>query len=189
MKRIVFPALLLTALTGCMKEAALPTPQLPAATQTGQQTAGCRVDGQLWVPAGGGLFAPNPISVTLRRDGTRRHLSVLLDRNPATDDGLPNPNTLIQLYVPNVSGPGVFALDQPADPRLTNSNPAYAAFWYTAPSPDQLLITGPTATGQLTITRLDTVARVVAGTFQFRSREQAGPATVHVTDGRFDLTY
>lgn len=190
MKRIVFPALLLLSLAGCSsKETPIPAPQLPAATQSGLNTAGCKVDGQVWVPAGGGLFAPKPVSVSLQRSVTGLQLSVLLDRDPLTDDGQPNSRTQIKLYVPNVTAPATIALDQYADPRLTTSNPAYAAFIYTAPTPDQQLLTGPNATGQLIITRLDTVARVVAGSFQFRAQEQAGPATVNITEGRFDLTY
>lgn len=190
MPRFFISALFLLALAGCAsKETPLPAAQLPAATQSGQNTAGCRVDGQVWLPAGGGLFAPRPVSVTLQRSVTGLQLSVLLDRDPLTDDGQPFARTSIRLYVPNVTGPGVIALDQYADPRLTTSNPAYGAFTYTAPSPDQQLLTGSGATGQLVITRLDTVARVVAGSFRFRARELAGPATVDVTEGRFDLTY
>ena len=190
MKRLIFPALLLLALAGCSsKETPAPAAQLPAATQTGQNKAGCKVGGQVWLPAGGGLFAPNPLSVSLRRSVTGLQLSVLLDRDPLTDDGQPNARTQIMLYVPNVTRPGIIELNQYADPRLTTSNPAYAAFTYTAPTPDKVLLTGPATPGQLVITRLDTVSRIVAGTVQFRAQEQAGPATVDVTEGRFDLTY
>jgi len=39
------------------------------------------------------------------------------------------------------------------------------------------------------VTRLDTIARVVSGTFAFEAREAIGGATVRVTEGRFDCTF
>ncbi|WP_262892022.1 hypothetical protein [Hymenobacter cavernae] len=40
----------------------------------------------------------------------------------------------------------------------------------------------------MTITRFDTVAHVVSGTFDLIVREESGTETHQLTDGRFDLT-
>ncbi|GGE99338.1 hypothetical protein GCM10011383_07710 [Hymenobacter cavernae] len=40
----------------------------------------------------------------------------------------------------------------------------------------------------MTITRFDTVAHVVSGTFELTVREENGLETHQLTDGRFDLT-
>ena len=50
-------------------------------------------------------------------------------------------------------------------------------------------LTGPTSPGEVTITRFDTVARVVSGTFEARLREYNGPDSVRITKGRFDCSF
>ncbi|MBC8085548.1 MAG: hypothetical protein H7Z21_20305 [Hymenobacter sp.] len=47
-------------------------------------------------------------------------------------------------------------------------------------------LTGPTATGTLIVTRFDTVARVVAGTFELTVQEEISPETHQLTAGRSD---
>lgn len=180
-------ALLLTA--ACTKETD-PQPQLPAATQTGQNTAGCRVDGRVWLPAGDFLVSGAPVRAVYQRVGGAYQLTILLERLP-DEAGDPFGQTAIRLSAPNAPSPGTFALNQLVDPRLGAGNPPHAAFIYAKPSPDQQLLTGPQAEGRLVITRLDTVARVVAGTFEFTGREQAGGggASVQVTEGRFDVRF
>ncbi|UOQ52052.1 DUF6252 family protein [Hymenobacter cellulosivorans] len=91
--------------------------------------------------------------------------------------------------MPDLRSASTFVLDQPANPQLASSNPAYGSFTFAKPSPEQVLLTGPSATGQLVITRFDSVARVVAGTFEFTAHEASGGATVRVTEGRFDCTF
>ena len=56
--------LLLTALLGltqCMREGPDPEDRLPDATQTGQNTAGCRVDGLPWRAVQTSMFAGKPV--------------------------------------------------------------------------------------------------------------------------------
>lgn len=53
----------------------------------------------------------------------------------------------------------------------------------------RVFLTGPTATGSLTVTRFDTVARVVSGTFDLTVQEETSPETHQLTQGRFDYTF
>jgi hypothetical protein len=183
---LALPLLSLT-LGGC-KEEDPPSPALPAASQAGLNTAGCRVDGQVWLPVQGFLFAGPATMASLRQSVTGQQLQLSFSRFPADVNEAFN-ETIISFYVPDIRAVGPVELNQAADPRLTTANPAYGLYTEARPSPDQLKITSPTAAGQLVITRLDTVARIVAGTFEFTARAQDGPATVTVTDGRFDVRY
>lgn len=188
-RSFLLPSLALVVLltTACTKETD-PQPQLPAATQTGQNTAGCRVNGRVWLPAGDFLVSGAPVRAVYQRVGPTYQLTILLER--LTDEaGDPLGQTAIRLSAPDVPAPATFTLNQPADPRLGPGNPPYAAFTYAKPSPDQQLLTGPQTEGRLVITRLDTVARVVAGTFEFTGREQPAGASVQVTEGRFDVRF
>jgi hypothetical protein len=48
--------------------------------------------------------------------------------------------------------------------------------------------TNANATGELTITHLDTINLIVSGTFQFKAVSKGGD-TVRITNGRFDVHY
>ena len=47
--------------------------------------------------------------------------------------------------------------------------------------------TDATYTGTVTLTRIDTAAKIAAGTFQFTGFNFRSGKTVAVTDGRFDV--
>ncbi|UOQ54629.1 hypothetical protein [Hymenobacter cellulosivorans] len=190
--KINFSCLLLLALLGlshCKKKEATPEDQLPPATQTGQNTAGCRVDGIAWTAQASGLFSPKPIyAYWLKSSATSEH-ALNLRFNKRTDDMQVHAQTSIEFFVPNLRAAGTFLLNQSANPMLASTNPPYGAFEFGKRAPDQVLLTGPSATGQLVITRFDSVARVVAGTFEFTAREASGAATVQVSEGRFDCKF
>ncbi|TGE14583.1 hypothetical protein [Hymenobacter elongatus] len=189
---IRFSCLLCAALLGlshCKKKEVTPDDQLPSATQTGQNTAGCRVDGIPWAARVEGLFGPKPISAQWLKSFTtgKKQLSLLFAKE--TDDSHVHAQTRLYFFVPDLRSAGTFVLDQPANPQLASSNPAYGKFTFGKPAPDQVLLTGPQATGRLVITRFDSARRVVAGTFEFTAREAAGTATVQVSEGRFDCQF
>ncbi|RPD43748.1 hypothetical protein DNI29_23090 [Hymenobacter sediminis] len=176
----------LLALSACQKAEA-PAPNLPAATQTGQNTAGAKVDGHVWLPATT-LFVGPATQASYQRGATGNQLTVMLSRTTDVESA-PFSDTSIRLYVPNIRTAGSVALNQYADPQRPTQTPAYATFTYAKSTPAQVLLTGPGSPGQLTITRLDTVAHIVAGTFEFKGQATAGTGTVSVTEGRFDVKY
>lgn len=188
-------SLLLAALLGltqCKKQGAEPQEQLPEATQTGQNSAGCRVDGQLWLPRHNGTtISGNPIpavSAVWRKAPTGAH-PLALSFSKYIDQEHAHNQTGVFLYLPNITQPGTFVLDQAANPQVVNGPTAYAAFTFYRPSPDQELLSGPAAPGRLVVTRLDTVARIVSGTFEFTARQASGGPTVRVSEGRFDCKF
>lgn len=175
-------ALLLVFLSAACKKEEVDT--LPKATQDGRGTMGCLVDGKAWTPyvsprlGGGSLF------IAYWRTGAGSHPSLTMFFNRDTQDD--RPASSIYFFTPNVTGPNSVALDQLANPMLASANPAYANFTDSKTGLEVYHITGPTATGQLTLTRFDTVARIASGTFHFQGRATNG-TLVSVTDGRFDV--
>ena len=200
--------LLLTALLGltqCNNQIEpLPEDKMPAATQTGANTAGCVVDGLTWVPRNiartmGGQLLPAIYAQWRKVRGGRHPLSLVLTKN-IDDQTHVHGQTGLHLYLPDITQPGTFAFDQSANPSVVNGPNAYAAFTFYKPSPDQELHTGPDAPGRLVVTRLDTVARIVSGTFEFTPAEVTsgltgngtpipGGKTARVTEGRFDCRF
>lgn len=180
-------AALLLTLGACMREGVEPKRTLPEATQSGLNTAGAHVDGQVWLPATV-LFAGTATKATYQRVNGHRELTVYLRR---VTDGKADPfqQTSIELFVPDLKAPGTVVIDQTIPLHTVGGEYPYATFSYSLPSPGREFITSAAMRGQLTVTRLDTVARIVAGTFAFQAQERGTATTANVTEGRFDLRY
>ena len=200
---LLLPALL--GLTQCNNQIEpLPEDKMPAATQTGANTAGCVVDGLAWVPRNNGqTMGGQPLSAIYAQwrkvRGGRHPLSLVLIKN-IDDRTQVHGETSLKLYLPDITRPGTFVLDQPGNPSVVNGPNAYGVFSLNKPSPEQQLLTGPSAPGRLVVTRLDTVARIVSGTFEFTPAEVTGGLTgngtpvvggktARVTEGRFDCRF
>lgn len=201
---LLLPVLLgLTQCIGLHEEPVSALP-MPAATHTGANTAGCRVDGQLWVAQlDGSLFGPSgpPVRATWRKtpgQGPEHRLHLSLDKNLDPTKQV-HDYTSVEMYLTDIRAAGTFVFDQPANPNIVNGPMAYASFSFHQGGTKRLL-TGPGAPGRLVVTRLDTVAHIVSGTFEFTAAEVSGGLTgngtpipggriVRVTDGRFDCTF
>ena len=174
---------LLPALSSCDKEG---VDALPKATQKGLNTMGCLLDGTAWLPyrnaARQGGTLPPMVAYWRRHDQGRISLTMLFmrDREPQRFA------SSISFYAPTITGPVTLALNQLARPSATSANPAYGLFSNEDETPDLDYLTGPAATGELVITRFDTIARVASGTFSFTGRADDG-RTVAVSQGRFDV--
>lgn len=174
--------LLLTALLGlsqCKKsdpDPAKPEDQLPPATQTGQHTFGCLLNGQPWTPSG---YVGHPNFITTYDAGyAGGNLTIRVNRTiPA--DGI-NQTLLIGGTSITKAGTYNFSNNGPAG-AYYNSGVAGNCHEYYYTNPGFLM------TGQLTVTRLDQQKGIVAGTFDF-NLWQPGCDTVKVTKGRFDYT-
>ena len=180
-----FPTLLLAAAllaAGCKKDA--PEADLPPATQEGKNTAGFLLDGQPWLPKASAI-GNNPYTVSAAYGPIRRahRLSMSMFRYQDV-----NNSQSLTLYLAGVRTPGTYQLNQNIDPLvISGPEPSHAYYRITSGARD--FYTGSTARGQVVITRLDTVARVVAGTFEAKVREDSGPDSLSITQGRFDIKY
>ncbi len=174
MNKILITCLSLFLFTACNKE----VEELPPATQTGANTFGAKVDGKFWVPQGFGAFPANDI-LEARMTGST-HL-LINARNFASSPT----ETEFEILVSGITGPGTYQLNN------TVSLPASTSYGYYVKrkiSPENEWLTSSTYTGSVTLTRLDTIAKVVSGTFQFNALNIYNtPQPLSVTEGRFDL--
>jgi hypothetical protein len=154
---------------------------LPEATQGGKQTFGCRVNGKAFVPDGGtGWNATKPI--------------VLYNSDRRADDG----SIVRILYIEATSRTGesiVVVITEPYETGIRLINKTFTPLsWSPIPGNQALysgaggsFVTGPNHPGLITLTRADTVARILSGTFEFKAMNPKTGEVVEVTDGRFDV--
>lgn len=168
---------LLTQATGCKTKDYLPKPpatpldQLPPETQTGQRTFGCLVNGQAWTPAGSPLGGPL-ISCSYMNS----RLVVVVNRIIVVNGA--NSFQRISLVINKANQKGNYILND-----STRQFARYENF-----DTGCELISSPNQTGSIELTKLDPVARIVAGRFSF-TLEKAGCGRVVVTEGRFDSPF
>ncbi|MBX7206512.1 MAG: hypothetical protein K1X81_13895 [Bacteroidia bacterium] len=140
---------------------------LPPATQSGKETAGCIVNGQVWV-------------------GSMNWL-----------DWLPNGRFLLQLEKKVSFSPTTYVCVTLYDTVKTtgvyeiSGNTLYTSLAYFSWSGGGGVsyTTDKQRKGALIVTRLDTQQRIISGLFYFDAIEPTTGDVVHVTDGRFDMHY
>jgi len=183
----LFLGLVLLSLSACKKDN-LDANGLPKATQDGNNTAGFLLDGQPWLPAKnpstpGTLPVGANWSSRLYQGGRALQLSF-------ARYGANNEITAFNVLFSDVRKAGTFALDQDINPVvISDPRPPFAVYNIYSPTPKRTFYTGAQARGQAIITRFDTVARVVSGTFEAKVLEDGGTATHDITQGRFDIKF
>lgn len=187
-------ALLGAGLSGCNKRPPVPREFLPPVTQTGTNKAGALVGGVVWLPLQGVLFGSQAIRAhVFRSHQPGRGYEVSLSLNRQAPEGnekyYPSPDSNISFFLPSVKAAGTFELNQAVSAPFPSDEGRYGLFSDYTTSPIAWFPTGTGAanSGQVVITRFDTVARVVAGTFEFTG--QRGAQLLKITQGRFDVTY
>lgn len=137
--------------------------KLPAATTSGRQTFGCLVNGRAFR-----ADINTPLYDGIYHDGLVEIQVELVDRRIyfATEGIITKPGDYFIPYSPSVLH--LFAYDGEGSYRSRNT-PSGFAF--------------------LRITRLDSIQHYIAGQFDFTLFNSSGTASVHVSNGRFDLKY
>jgi len=159
----------------CKKDADVnTTPQLPPETQEGKNTFGCLVNGDVWLPQ----VPPNASGVTkLNADYSNGQFFVAAYLKSSLKDESIAINVLSNMY-----SEGNYILK---DANNINKN-ARGIFINLINGCE--LETDSVNTGLLIIKRRDTVARIIAGTFNF-SVTKEGCNSINIADGRFDIKY
>ncbi len=148
--------------SSCKKDG--PAASLPAATQEGKNTFGCLVDGQPFVPKPPtGIFSS-------RRDPLEAYIYRTDLLISARGDGK------VDFALRNTFQPGTYTIGETQSAK-------YGRYGFGADD----YFTDTAHTGTVTLTRIDTVAGIAAGTFQFTALDYQSGKTVTVTDGRFDV--
>ena len=174
MKKLSIICLSLFLFVACKKK----IDELPAPTQTGSNTFGAKVNGNLWAPQG---FGPFPANDILEVRMTAPDAVMINARNFASS---PN-ETEFEIFISDVTGPGTYLLNNNVPRGGFSSYGYYVKRNFT---PDNEWLTSSAHGGSVTITRLDLANKVVAGTFQFEAMNlYNAPNLLSVTEGRFDL--
>ena len=175
MKPYLLPASLLAALllSACTKDDPDPASQLHPATQTGANTVGCLLNGQPWAPVGNGTSRNFFIDYDTGYPGGLFNLSVEKYLNST-----PNGAQYLSIYVNPMPQGGTYDLGNISLTSISFSNPSVGCSYESRDADNY-------CQGTLTITRLDTQARIISGTFSF-TLAKPGCDTLKVTQGRFD---
>lgn len=177
MKNILVLALLVLSLAGCKKD----VDELPEPTQSGANTFGAKVDGELWMPQGFGIVPTAPIIEARYAGGN----SVFIN---ARNFGSSPSETEFELYLQEITGSGATILLNQNTANYPSNSASYGYFVKRRIRPLYEYITSAQNTGRVEVTRFDTDANIISGTFEFRASDKLDPTQiVTVTEGRFDV--
>jgi len=175
MKKLIFSVAILTLVFSCQKK----VDELPPATQTGANTFGVKVNGELWVPSSSIL----PGASKLEARYLPNHGLIINARNLASSPT----ESEFEIYLQNLDGTGTYQLNS-STALYPSMSASYAYYVLRKINPINEWMTSPQYTGVVNITLNDTINHIVSGTFEFTALNQSGPADVlHVTEGRFDV--
>jgi hypothetical protein len=182
MKKLLFLITIMATFISCCKKDITPTPestplsQLPPATQTGANTFGCLLDGQVFKPgfynnsyqcfyqlSNGGYYFN--VNADYRAGGILKSVQVATENLQITE------GQTLKLYE-RVAGNAYGSY------YTGNTNTGVSDNQYTS----------STNTGELKITKLDLIKDIVSGTFWFDIKDKSG-AIHQVREGRFDMQF
>lgn len=158
----------------CKKEVT----ELPAITQTGANTFGCKIDGKFWVPAGFGVVPTAP-KLEARIAGNSLYINARnFSSSPVESE--------FEIYIQELTGNGTYVLN--AAPNYPSPAGNYGYYVHRNVTPDNEYITSSPYTGTVMITKIDSVNRFVSGTFEFKAMSLFNASqSINVTEGRFDV--
>ena len=170
---------MLTLGSKCQGDAPAPFGTLPPASQIGANTFGCLVNGALCQPKGT-TGTPN-FSVVYDPIYNGGDLTITVDQIEGSH------RRYLALLAAPIAGTGRYSFARP-------SGQCTAHYTEMPAMPDgcNVLYSDQDVayrTGQLTITRLDMQARIVAGTFNLKLLKAGGCDTIRITQGRFDARF
>ncbi len=164
-------------LSSCKKEFS----DLPAATQTGENTFGCKVNGENWGPAKFGVVpATNLVEAFLSSPESVR----IRVRNFSAEPT----ETVMEIQVSGLNDHiNVYPINQ-----TFSTFPTAVSYGYMIKTRINTLDewqSSASNTGSITVTKFDRTNKILSGTFEFSAASTMGGQTINVTDGRFDVKY
>ncbi|RYZ19565.1 MAG: hypothetical protein EOO16_19555 [Chitinophagaceae bacterium] len=175
MKILFATAAAVLVLSACNKKVT----ELPAATESGENTFGASVNGTLWAPRKSVLPSAPPVEASFAGgDDYVIH---------ARDLGSSPRETEFEIFLKNVTQPGTYVLNVNTA-KMPGHSGAYAYYVERNITPKYEYITSSTYTGSVNITRVDKANHILSGTFSFTAGEfNSQTAPINVTEGRFDV--
>ncbi len=159
----------------------VPADCLPPATQTGENTFGCLINGNPWVAEiDPGVFDPTLRPLDMVYDETDTGVfynNSMTLRSKQVADSIFDAFTLSASFITEESSLNVVNNNIRATYRSSYSQ------LFTNYEIDTLLPV------KLDITKLDTLRNICSGTFEFYALSNDKTDTLHITEGRFDKKY
>ncbi len=172
----------------CSKDDTLEPDQLPPITQEGLNTFGCIINGEVMMPkdSPGSLFGFPAKGLVVKYRNDTQHFFNIISRNRDKN------YTYIYMYIPALISTGTYnfglsngresPLDSPPHPHayiIKRNKDDIRTFYYSYSN-----------SGQIHITRFDTINTIVSGTFELRAFDVDNPSdTIQITQGRFDVNW
>ena len=175
MKNLILVAFAALCLASCQKQIS----SLPETTQTGANTFGTKVNGDLWGPMGFGIVPTAPILEARFSDENSIFINA---RNFGSE---PN-ETEMEIYLKNVQKAGMIYLNQNTY-EYPNQSASYAYYVKRKVNPVDIWLTNSQVGGWVNISKIDRENKIISGTFEFQAPSQFGTANLVVTEGRFDV--
>lgn len=178
MKNILLLFTLAIVLNSCDKDTFAGKDQLPAETQTGANTVGCLVNGEVFLPHAGGI---NP-EVNCFYQFIDGEFYFSLGFSDLRNGG--STSVFVQTKKINLQAGQTYILNKNTvdDSDYTGGG---GVFWL---NPSNISYTNTIKIGELKITRVDLSNSIVSGTFWFDAVNTNGK-TVEIREGRFDWNY
>ena len=178
---------LVGAVTSCKKENPDPDGLVPA-TQEGKGTGDFLLNGA--------AFGPRPTASCQACAAVSAHWGRV---GYGHDDDMrisfyrydnPNRDQTFSLFISNVLRPGTFILNAAVSPYVAPGGLGQFGEYELRTIPTHApYLTGPQSQGQVIVTRFDTTAHIISGTFEAKLREYQGTDSISITKGRFDLRF
>ena len=142
-------------------------PVLPPETQTGANTFGCKVNGDIWIPNGA------PFTIPAFDVQYYKSTGGLLIKTNRSDKG-----QSLNIYLYGVYQPNQYNIFNPNTNAFVYSNSNSSCNWYDRNNSSQ--------TGIVSVTKIDTTNKIVSGRFNGAILLNGCP-DINITDGRFDF--
>lgn len=158
-----------------------PVDQLPPETQTGANTFGCLVNGQVFKPGGAQLIGGSlQCNYQFVNGG---YYFVLIGRNKKSSNYLSS----VGIYTDSLT---IHVDDKLNLKKRINGNPSADFFKaINASQYKQYETNGVEYSGELWIKHMDIATQIISGTFWFDAVDTVTGEKVEVREGRFDLHY
>ena len=146
--------------------------ELPEITQTGEDTFGCLVDGEVWLPKAMLIYTPKH-SVILERVDDVRIWDIVANRTTSSGFNFRIPEDFFEEGILNIP------VDKDKDIGIF--------FDLEANYPSEHFSWDQDLSGELNISRYDTINKIISGIFWFDVMSGKG-TKIEIREGRFDLT-
>ena len=163
-----------------------PEDELPAITQTGANTFGCVINGEVLIPKDG-IGVPQPKGINVYHF---QNNSFVIDAANLKDNG--GDSIYIYIYIYNLTSTGTYNIGLSNGKGFSTFKPNYPhIFCYPFDGKNPVIpYLSNTNSGTINITRFDPINFIVSGTFSLTVFNKNDPNDViEITDGRFDVNW